>query len=128
MIFLVLKSSICPNVHAGDREPWNVMRYNFVHIDDVARAHIFLLEYPAAEGRYICNALDITAEDLGRFLVSKYPEFRLPSPDPLKEDMERKKFAALSSKKLLGTGFKYEHGLDEMFDDAIRCCKEKGLL
>ncbi|RVW41011.1 Vestitone reductase [Vitis vinifera] len=32
----------------------------------------------------------------------------------------------VSSKKLLDTGFKYKYGLDEMFDEAIQCCKEKG--
>ncbi|RVW41017.1 Vestitone reductase [Vitis vinifera] len=34
----------------------------------------------------------------------------------------------VSSKKLLDTGFKYKYGLDEMFDEAIQCCKEKGFL
>ena len=34
----------------------------------------------------------------------------------------------VSSKKLLDTGFVFKHGLDEMFDGAVQCCKEKGFL
>lgn len=35
---------------------------------------------------------------------------------------------SLSSKKLLDSGFEYKYGLDEMFDGAIKSCKEKGFL
>ena len=38
------------------------------------------------------------------------------------------KYSTLSSKKLLDTGFKYKYGLKEMFDEAIECCKQKGIL
>lgn len=38
------------------------------------------------------------------------------------------KHPSLSSKKLLDSGFKYKYGLEEMFDGAIECCKQKGLL
>ncbi|THG21403.1 hypothetical protein TEA_008499 [Camellia sinensis var. sinensis] len=38
------------------------------------------------------------------------------------------KYPDLSSKKLLDTGFKYKYGLEEMYDGAIQCCKEKGFL
>jgi len=34
----------------------------------------------------------------------------------------------VSSKKLQYSGFKFRYGLDEMFDGAIQCCKEKGIL
>lgn len=35
---------------------------------------------------------------------------------------------ALSSKKLLDSGFRFRYGLEEIYDDAIKCCKEKGFL
>ncbi|KAM7462029.1 hypothetical protein LguiA_030150 [Lonicera macranthoides] len=38
------------------------------------------------------------------------------------------KYSTLSSKKLLDTGFKYKYGLEEIFDGAIECCKQKGIL
>ncbi|KAK4849396.1 hypothetical protein QYF36_024317 [Acer negundo] len=82
----------------GNKEEYaHLMNTSMVHVDDVARAHIFLLEYPEAKG-----------SDLEEIKGYKVPE--------------------LSSRKLLDTGFKYKYGLDEMFDGAIQCCKEKGYL
>lgn len=98
----------------------------FVHTDDVARVHIFLFEYPEAKGRYICSAVAVTVEKLHEFLSSRYPEFQLLNPDSLSGPAA--KFHCLSSKKLLDTGFRYKYGLEEMFDDAILCCKQKGYL
>lgn len=48
----------------------------FVHVDDVTNAHIFLLDYPNAKGRYICSAVEITREKLAEFLTTRYPEFQ----------------------------------------------------
>jgi len=39
-----------------------------------------------------------------------------------------KKFSDLSSKKLLDTGFKFKYNVNDMYDGAIQCCKEKGIL
>lgn len=48
----------------GDREQCKVLRQmQFVHVDDLASAHIFLMEctYSAqATGRYICSSADTT--------------------------------------------------------------------
>ncbi|GMP42973.1 hypothetical protein CsSME_00012525 [Camellia sinensis var. sinensis] len=71
-------------------------RIQMVHIDDVANAHIFLLEHPDAEG-------------------SALKEIECFTPH-------------LSSKKLLDTGFKFKHSLEEMYDETIRYCEEKGFL
>ncbi|XP_011090678.1 vestitone reductase [Sesamum indicum] len=100
---------------------------SLVHVDDVARAHIHLLEYPKAKGRYICSAVEFTIEDLCEFISATYPEYQMPTPDSWK-DLIPVKFSGLSTKKLQEIGFKYENGLEEMFDGAIKCCKEKGLL
>ena len=35
---------------------------------------------------------------------------------------------SLSSKKLTDSGFVFEHGVEDIFYDAIKCGKEKGLL
>ncbi|GMP42962.1 hypothetical protein CsSME_00012516 [Camellia sinensis var. sinensis] len=44
------------------------------------------------------------------------------------DKIEGFKTPSLSSKKLLDSGFKFKYGLDEMFDEAFLCCKEKGFL
>lgn len=52
-----------------------------VHVDDVARAHIFLLEYPDVKGRYNYSSNTISLDKLSEFLGGKYPEFPIPSPE-----------------------------------------------
>ncbi|PIN23800.1 Flavonol reductase/cinnamoyl-CoA reductase [Handroanthus impetiginosus] len=125
----------CPNsVRAslalifGDRENYKfLLSTSFVHVDDVARASIFLLEYPCAKGRYICSAVEVTVDKLSEFLSFRYTEYQIPTADSLK-GITPVKISGLSSKKLLETGFEYQYGLEEMFDGAIRSCKENGLL
>lgn len=50
----------------------------FAHVDDVAIAHIFLLEFPNARGRYICSAVEITIDKMSEFLSARYPQFQVP--------------------------------------------------
>ncbi|GER35185.1 NAD(P)-binding Rossmann-fold superfamily protein [Striga asiatica] len=100
---------------------------SLVHVDDVARAHIHLFEYPNAKGRYICVAVELTIEKLCELISARYPEYKMPNSESWK-DIKPLKIPAASTKKLEDTGFKYENGLAEMFDDAIKSCKEKGFL
>ncbi|EXB52642.1 hypothetical protein L484_022419 [Morus notabilis] len=88
-----LPSSIQILLDSSD-EPINI---DMVHVDDVARAHIFLFEHPEAKG-----SSEMKIECL-----------KLPS---------------VSSKKLRDSGFEFKYGVEEMFDGAIKCCKEKGYL
>ncbi|KAG4192252.1 hypothetical protein ERO13_A07G145600v2 [Gossypium hirsutum] len=104
-----------------------LLNFSMVHVDDVARAHIFLLEYPDAKGRYNCSSDTISLEKLSEFLGGKYPEFPIPSSESLRE-IKGMKCPGLSSKKLLETGFEFKNGVEEMFDGAIQCCKERGYL
>ncbi|CAL5340199.1 unnamed protein product [Camellia sinensis] len=129
---------ICPHIPGsvsislamifGDQNQYKLInKVPMVHIDDVASAYIFLLECPNAKGRYICSSINITIQEISEFLSPKYPEYQIPPTDSLKE-VGGFKYPDLSSKKLLDTGFKYKYGLEEMYDGAIQCCKEKGFL
>ncbi|XXG43153.1 hypothetical protein AAC387_Pa01g3258 [Persea americana] len=111
----------------GDREHCRVLRQmQFVHIDDLASAHIFLMECPQATRRYICSSADTTIHTLSKFLSNRFPEF--PIPTDILDEVEEEEPLHLSSQKLLNLGFKFEFGLEEMFDEAINCCKQKGFL
>uniref|UniRef100_A0A2N9H1T2 3-beta hydroxysteroid dehydrogenase/isomerase domain-containing protein n=1 Tax=Fagus sylvatica TaxID=28930 RepID=A0A2N9H1T2_FAGSY len=95
----------------GDQDRYEYLNYSYmVHIDDVASAQIFLLEYPNAQGRYICSSSEMAIHQIHFKKVTSYGH------------------SSLSSMKLLSTGFKFKYSVDEMFDGAIRCCKEKGFL
>ncbi|KAH7860405.1 hypothetical protein Vadar_013091 [Vaccinium darrowii] len=109
----------------GDKDKYQLIaKVSIVHIDDVANAHIFLLEHPEARGRYICSAADITIEKMSEFLSARYPQYQIPAADCLKE-VEGYRYPDFLSKKLLDIGFEYKYGLEDMYDGAIQCCKEK---
>ncbi|EPS68598.1 hypothetical protein M569_06170, partial [Genlisea aurea] len=100
---------------------------SIVHIDDVARAHIHLFEYPNSKGRYICCAESITLDESFDIITRLYPEIKLFPPEHVKDGFAFK-LSGASSGKLLQTGFVYKYGVEEMIDSAIKCCKDKGFL
>ncbi|KAI6706655.1 hypothetical protein NL676_009617 [Syzygium grande] len=104
-----------------------LLKISLVHVDDVARAFIFLFEHPNAKGGYICSSATTTIEEMSKFLSERYPEFQIPSPESL-EKVKGPRSSGLSSGKLLDAGFEYKYGIEDMFDGAIQCCKEKGYL
>ncbi|KAK7314271.1 hypothetical protein VNO77_39485 [Canavalia gladiata] len=104
-----------------------VLQIPMVHVDDVARAHIFLLEHSNPKGRYCCSHCLVTFGRISELFSAKYPEFQPLIVDSLKQ-IEGTKLSDLSSKKLIDAGFVFKYGLEEMLDDAIQCCKEKDYL
>ncbi|XP_068635882.1 noscapine synthase SDR1-like [Aristolochia californica] len=111
----------------GDAEQCKLLRNAmFVHIDDAVSAHIFLFENPEAKGRYICSSNSCSARELAHFLSSRYPQYQISQC--LVSGMEDEKPVQVYSRRLLDLGFKFKYGLEEMFDGALRCCKEKGFL
>ena len=57
------------------------MNISMVHVDDVASAHIFLLHYPIAKGRYNCSSNTITINEMSEFLSAKYPQLPIPTTE-----------------------------------------------
>ncbi|XP_057435472.1 vestitone reductase-like [Lotus japonicus] len=111
----------------GKKDQIGVTLFHMVHVDDVARAHIFLLEHLNPKGRYNCSPFTLPIEEMSELLSAKYPEFQIPTVDELKE-IKGAKLPSLISKKLVDAGFEFKHSLEEMFEDAIQCCKERGHL
>uniref|UniRef100_A0A7I4F6L3 NAD-dependent epimerase/dehydratase domain-containing protein n=1 Tax=Physcomitrium patens TaxID=3218 RepID=A0A7I4F6L3_PHYPA len=52
-------------------------RMGYVHVDDVARAHILVYETPSAQGRYICSAQEATPQELVQYLADRYPHLQI---------------------------------------------------
>jgi bifunctional dihydroflavonol 4-reductase/flavanone 4-reductase len=98
----------------------------YVHLDDLCDAEIYLLEHPDAAGRYVCSSQDATIHGLAAMLRDRYPEFDIPERFPgVDDDLPLVHF---SSKKLLDHGFRFRYTMEDMFDAAIRTCREKGLI
>nr|UZS59160.1 dihydroflavonol 4-reductase [Zanthoxylum bungeanum] len=98
----------------------------FVHLDDLCNAHIFLFEHPEAKGRYICSSHPVTILELAKILMEKYPEYNVPTE--FNGDDGNLKNVVFSSKKLTDLGFKFNYSLDDMFTGAVDTCRAKGLL
>ncbi|KAG9445400.1 hypothetical protein H6P81_016740 [Aristolochia fimbriata] len=108
----------------GDKDQMESLKMSpVVHINDVAAAHVHLFECSEAKGRYICSTDNPTLFELAKLISGKYPEYSMPELDPNEE-----KPVQLSSEKLLSSGFKFKYSVQEMFDGAISCCKERGYL
>lgn len=68
------------DIVSGKPDLYNLLvNTNMVHVDDLVRAHIFLLEYPNAQGRYMCSSDVITIEEMSEFLSTNYPELSIPT-------------------------------------------------
>ncbi|XP_045794585.1 vestitone reductase [Trifolium pratense] len=111
----------------GKKEQIGITRFHMVHVDDVARAHIYLLENSVPGGRYNCSPFIVSIEEMSQLLSAKYPEYQILSVDELKE-IKGAGLPDLNTKKLVDAGFEFKYSVDDMFDDAIQCCKEKGYL
>ncbi|XP_058729313.1 protein BRI1-5 ENHANCED 1-like isoform X2 [Vicia villosa] len=135
---LVIGPFICPTIPSsvyialamifGDHNRYEYLTISYmVHIDDAIRALIFLFESENANGRYICSSDQISFHQMYEFLHQKYPEYHITIPISM-ETKNDEKFSVLSSKKLLDTGFKFKYNVADIYDGAIKCCKEKGIL
>ncbi|KAG4992797.1 hypothetical protein AAZX31_09G247500 [Glycine max] len=111
----------------GKKEEIGVIRYHMVHVDDVARAHIFLLEHPNPKGRYNCSPFIVPIEEIAEIILAKYPEYQIPTLEEVKE-IKGAKLPHLTSQKLVDAGFEFKYSVEDIFTDAIECCKEKGYL
>nr|ARQ84128.1 dihydroflavonol 4-reductase-1 [Phaseolus vulgaris] len=98
----------------------------FVHLDDLCLAHIFLFEEPKVEGRYICSACDTTIHHIAKLINEKYPDYNIPTKfKNIPDELELVRF---SSKKIRDLGFQFKYSLEDMYCGAIDTCRDKGLL
>nr|AAY32602.1 dihydroflavonol 4-reductase [Oncidium hybrid cultivar] len=111
----------------GNEAHYSIIKQaQFVHLDDLCDAHIFLFEHPEANGRYICSSHDSTIYGLAKKLKNRYVTYAIPQK--FKDIDPDIKSVSFSSKKLMDLGFKYKYTMEEMFDDAIKSCRDKNLI
>ncbi|AQK96914.1 Dihydroflavonol 4-reductase [Zea mays] len=111
----------------GNEAHYSILKQvQFVHLDDLCDAEIFLFEHPAAAGRYVCSSHDATIHGLAAMLRDRYPEYDIPQK--LRGIEDELQLVHFSSKKLLDHGFTFRYTVEDMFDAGIRTCREKGLI
>ncbi|XP_043718557.1 dihydroflavonol 4-reductase-like [Telopea speciosissima] len=111
----------------GNEAHYSILKQvQFVHLDDLCNAHIFLFENPESKGRYICSSDKSTIIDLAKMLREKFPEYNVPTE--FNYPGESLEVVDFSSKKLTELGFEFKYSLEDMYMGAIESAKEKGLL
>ncbi|PIA62694.1 hypothetical protein AQUCO_00200603v1 [Aquilegia coerulea] len=109
---------------ASDKFSWHG-RMGYVHIDDVALAHILVYEKDSSHGRYLCSSLVLDNTELASFLAKRYLSLPIPNTDSF-ERFDRP-YYEINTSKLKGLGFQFK-GIEEMFDDCVASLKEQGHL
>ncbi|CAH8307611.1 unnamed protein product [Eruca vesicaria subsp. sativa] len=98
---------------------------SFIHVNDLARAHMFLAEKETASGRYICCYYNTNVPEISDFLKRRYPKYNVLAE--FEECLSSAKLT-LSSGKLIKEGFRFEYGMSEMYDEMVKYFESKGLI
>ncbi|CAA0808660.1 NAD(P)-binding Rossmann-fold superfamily protein [Striga hermonthica] len=97
-----------------------------VHIEDICRAHVFLMEHANAEGRYICCTRSCTLSELVELIKNGHP---CPITPRLDSTEEMKSIPSeISSKKIRDLGFEFDYSIQDIVQQSVRCCLEFGFL
>lgn len=98
----------------------------FVHVEDVADAHIVAMEESRASGRLICSSSVAHWSDIILMLKAKYPEYPFENK-PISHQSDECKHR-FDTSKIMKLGFPDFKCISEMFDDCIKSFRDKGLL
>ncbi|KAM5551072.1 cinnamoyl-CoA reductase 1-like [Rosa sericea] len=98
----------------------------YVHVKDVALAHILVYETPSASGRYLCGERVLHRGDVVEILAKYFPEY--PIPTKLKEDGKpRAKPYKFSNQKLKDLGLEFTPVKQSLYD-TVKSLQDKGHL
>ncbi|KAK4395405.1 Cinnamoyl-CoA reductase 1 [Sesamum angolense] len=98
----------------------------YVHVKDVALAHILLFEAPAASGRHLCAESVLHRGEVVEILAKFFPEYPIPSKCS-DENNPRKKAYKFSNQKLKELGLEFTP-VKQCLYDTVKSLQEKGHL
>ncbi|CAN4083316.1 unnamed protein product [Withania somnifera] len=95
---------------AGNEAHYCIIKQGqYVHLDDLCKAQIFLYEHPKAEGRLICSSHHAIIYDVAKMERQKWPEYYAFDKDlPI---------VSFSSKKITNMGFQFKYSLEDITAD-----------
>ncbi|CAL2246133.1 unnamed protein product [Prunus armeniaca] len=98
----------------------------YVHVRDVALAHILVYETPSASGRYLCAESVLHRGDVVEILAKFFPEYPIPTKcsDEVKPRVKPYKF---SNQKLQDLGLEFTP-VKQCLYDTVKSLQEKGHL
>lgn len=97
----------------------------WVHVEDVADAHILVYEKPEAEGRYICSASTMHWKEVCVWLNNIDP--KLPVPQECEDSEPLVMPDDISSRKILALGLRFNN-IETILRDFVADLREKGII
>nr|WLJ58528.1 cinnamoyl-CoA reductase 1 [Cinnamomum aromaticum] len=98
----------------------------YVHVKDVAMAHILVFENPSASGRYLCAESVLHRGDVVQILSKLFPEY--PIPTKCSDEVNpRKKPYKFSNQRLKDLGLQFTP-VKQCLYDTVKCLQDKGHL
>ncbi|XP_074286067.1 cinnamoyl-CoA reductase 1-like [Silene latifolia] len=98
----------------------------YVHVRDVAMAHILMFENPNASGRFLCAESVLHRGEVCDILAKFFPEYPVPTKcsDEVKPRVKPYKF---SNQKLKDLGLNFTSVKQTLYD-TVKCLQDKGHL
>lgn len=133
---LVLGPLLQPNVNAstihvlkyltGSAKTYANSVQAYVHVKDVALAHILVFETPSASGRYLCAESVLHRGEVVEILAKFFPEYPIPTKcsDEVKPRAKPYKF---TNQKLKDLGLEFT-SVKQCLYDTVKSLQEKGHL
>ncbi|XP_031260367.1 putative anthocyanidin reductase [Pistacia vera] len=93
-----------------------------VHVDDVCEAHIFCMENPSINGRFLCASSYVSSAQIANYYQQNYPEFHFNQ-----EYLDGPKREIIwGGTKLIEKGFEYKYDTKMILDGSIECARRTG--
>nr|ACJ38670.1 cinnamoyl CoA reductase [Betula luminifera] len=133
---LVLGPLLQPNVNAsvvhvlkyltGSAKTYANSVQAYVHVRDVALAHILVLETPSASGRYLCAEAVLHRGDVVQILAKLFPEYPIPTMCSDEKNPRAKPYK-FSNQKLKDLGLEFTP-VKQCLYETVKSLQEKGVL
>ncbi|KAI9076004.1 hypothetical protein K1719_033479 [Acacia pycnantha] len=98
----------------------------YVHVKDVALAHVLVYETPSASGRYLCSERSLHRGELVQILAKHFPEYPIPTKCSDEKNPRAKPYT-FSNKKLKDLGLEFTP-VDQCLYDTVKSLQDKGHL
>ncbi|CAA0816396.1 Cinnamoyl-CoA reductase 2 [Striga hermonthica] len=98
----------------------------YVHVKDVALAHLLLFQTPEASGRYLCAESVLHRGDVVEILANLFPDYPIPTKCS-DEKNPRKKPYKFSNQRLVDLGMEFTP-VKQCLYETVKSLQEKGHL
>nr|CAK18781.2 cinnamoyl CoA reductase [Leucaena leucocephala] len=98
----------------------------YVHVKDVALAHVLVYETPSASGRYLCSESSLHRGELVEILAKYFPEYPIPTKCSDEKNPRAKPYT-FSNKRLKDLGLEFTP-VHQCLYDTVKSLQDKGHL